>query len=32
LKGWAYEVDDLSKYLDGAGWAYTEMDLLHVFE
>lgn len=32
LKAWAYEVDNRSKYLDGAGWAYTEMDLLHVFE
>jgi len=32
LKRWAYDVDDRSDYLGAPGWAYTEQDLLHVFE
>lgn len=32
LKAWAYEVDNRSEYLDGAGWAYTDKELDHVFE
>ena len=32
LKSWAYEVDNRSDYLGAPGWAFTEQDLLHVFE
>lgn len=32
LKSWAYEVDNRSDYLGAPGWAYTDQDLLHVFE
>ena len=32
LKSWAYDVDNRSDYLGAPGWAYTEQDLLHVFE
>ena len=32
LKSWAYEVDNRSDYLGAPGWAFTDQDLLHVFE